>query len=105
MTPSSPRSPHTRRLRAVLVAASVMIAMAVAPAASAAPTPALNLDFGCAKVRHAGQMHCLGKVRARWSSKGKLVPQITSGPVGLGPADLQSAYKLAGIQGSGRTVA
>jgi subtilase family serine protease len=50
-------------------------------------------------------MHCLGKMRAHWNKKGKLIPQVTSGPVGLGPADLQSAYKLSGAHGSGRTVA
>jgi subtilase family serine protease len=110
MASSPPRSHPARRLRTLLsaVAALVVTAALVAPSSPASASPRssgpLSLDFGCAAVR-AGQMHCLGKMRAHWSKKGKLVPQITSGPVGLGPADLQSAYKLTNAHGSGRTVA
>lgn len=109
MTSSPPRSHPTRWLRALLSAAASLVVTAalLAPSASASPRASgpLSLDFGCAAVKADRQMHCLGKMRARWSKKGKLIPQVTSGPVGLGPADLQSAYKLASAHGSGRTVA
>jgi subtilase family serine protease len=77
---------------------------AAAPALSAAPTAGLTMDFGCATVSGAHQAHCLGMLRAKRLTKG-MAPLVTSGPVGFGPPDLQSAYKVAGLTSGGRTVA
>jgi subtilase family serine protease len=72
------------------------------------------VDFGCANPANhlvanllpavAGtsrSVTCFGKVRAYAGDRG---PATTSGPVGLKPADIQSAYKLAGLSSGGRTV-
>jgi subtilase family serine protease len=37
--------------------------------------------------------------------KGRSGPQVMAGPTGLGPSQIQSAYKLSGLNGAGRTVA
>jgi subtilase family serine protease len=80
-------------------------ASAAAPAAKPAlPVAGPVMDFGCAA--HTGaQVHCLGQMRAKRSSKGGLVPLVMAGPVGFGAPDLQSAYKVGGLTSGGRTVA
>ncbi len=46
---------------------------------------------------------CFGWVHVAAGHRG---PEVTSGPVGLGPADIQSAYRLGGLQpAAGATVA
>jgi subtilase family serine protease len=72
------------------------------------------LDLGCANSanRHsdsllpaarpaAGHATCFGKFV---STNGR-GPDVTAGPVGYGPTQIQSAYKLAGLHANGRTVA
>jgi subtilase family serine protease len=95
-------------LLAVAFAGSAMASPGVTHARSAAASaPAQNLisGFGCAKASLPGQVHCLGEIRSHRASNGRIAPKVTSGPVGFGPSDLQSAYKLAGASGNGRTVA
>jgi len=106
-------------LLAVVALVVAMIAVALAPskAAAATPRPLLRsvVDFGCAnpanrlaehllpKARAAGgKVACFGAVRATAGARG---PAVMAGPVGLKPADIQSAYKLSGLHANGRTVA
>jgi len=49
----------------------------------------------------AGSAACMSVVRTDAAGK----PLATTTPNGLGPADIQSAYKLAGLTSAGRTVA
>ncbi|WP_223198373.1 S53 family peptidase [Solihabitans fulvus] len=79
-------------------------ASAAEPAASPSLSASSTLDFGCA-AHGAHQLGCFGKLHARRASNGRLAPLTTPGPVGLGPADLQSAYRTGGLSASGRTVA
>ena len=73
-------------------------AAGAAAAAGARPAASPIVPFGCAKVV-TGKAHCLGQ--------GRLTPNTSGSPTssGLKPADLISAYKLAGTNGAGRTVA
>ena len=48
-----------------------------------------------------GALHCLGQAIGH----SRTGPELMSGPTGLGPSQIQSAYKLAGLNGGGRTVA
>jgi Predicted protease len=110
-----------RRPWIALIAAIGLVCLAlvgVAPGAGAAPRrPALLLgsllDFGCANpanhtslnrllpaARGGHDVTCFGKV----VSNNRRGPLVTSGPVGYGPAQIQSAYKLAGLHANGRTV-
>jgi subtilase family serine protease len=74
-------------------------------AAASGPAQSLISAFGCGTPSLPGQVHCLGEVRSHRASNGRIAPLLTGGPVGYGPSDLQSAYKLAGLSGHGRTVA
>jgi subtilase family serine protease len=58
------------------------------------------VNFSCAAP--SARVHCLGK--AIKSPKGS-GPLLVSTPVGLAPADIQSAYKLTGLHSGGKTVA
>jgi subtilase family serine protease len=64
----------------------------------------LTTGFGCATARH-GDVHCLGRLRAHRARNGRIAPMTVTTPTGLLPPDLQSAYKLSGKSGNGRTVA
>ncbi len=55
-----------------------------------------------ADVRFGGALRCFSQAVAGRSGLG---PLIMAGPTGLGPAQIQSAYKLSGLSGAGRTVA
>ncbi|MFE9557272.1 peptidase S8 [Streptomyces sp. NPDC006703] len=57
----------------------------------------------CAKPATPGSMHCLAL--ARTDVKQHLGISADAAPSGLGPTDLQSAYKLPASAGSGATVA
>jgi subtilase family serine protease len=114
---SAPRS--GRRAILALFAAVLSLGLftvAVPPAGASNPGASRLLgrllDFGCANPanRHStnllpaarGQsVTCFGQVV---STNGR-GPAATKGPVGLGPTQIQSAYKLAGLHASGRTVA
>jgi subtilase family serine protease len=70
--------------------------------AGAVPSPSGQLHS--AKVcgaPAAGYAACLSVVRTDAAGK----PLATTAPSGLGPADIQSAYNLAGLTSGGRTVA
>jgi subtilase family serine protease len=94
--------------RIVLAAASALAIaapFAASSAASAAPSQA-GTTHRVAKVcprASAGYAACMSKVSYYVDSKGNPVPLAT--PSGYGPADLQSAYNLAGASSGGRTVA
>jgi hypothetical protein len=107
------------------VAACLALAIGAAPAGALpslggllrAPVAGLHVDLGCANpanhdvvgqvlgaVRTAvgGQLRCFSKAIA--SNRG-LGPQVMAGPTGLGPKQIQAAYKLSGLSSGGRTVA
>ncbi len=82
-----------------------------------APVSGLHVDLGCANPANHG---LVGRVlsAARTTAGGPLRcfstaiaadhgagPKIMAGPTGLGPSQIQSAYKLSGLQSGGRTVA
>lgn len=95
---------------ALAASAVTVVSLAAAPAQAAplvpaAPLAGLAMDFGCATPSGPSQVHCLGKMRARLLANGRRGPQLMAGPTGFGPADLESAYKVAGLKSGGRTVA
>ncbi len=59
--------------------------------------------LGAAQGIVGGQMRCFSQ--AIGYQKGSLGPRIMSGPTGLGPSQIQSAYKLSGLTSGGKTVA
>jgi subtilase family serine protease len=86
-------------------------------AATRLPIAGHMVDLGCANpaniglagdVRKAANPRAGGKLRCfarAIGPQGRSGPQIMAGPTGLGPSQIQSAYKLAGLSGGGRTVA
>jgi subtilase family serine protease len=110
--------------RALLIAgacAGLALGATAGPAAAAGLSLHLlrgpDVAFGCAnpanhglvgKVLGAvagkagGQLRCFGRAVSLSGDKG---PNVMAGPVGLTPAQIQSAYKLAGTNAAGRTVA
>jgi len=87
-------------------------------AVNAAPQHGASVGLGCANpANHVSGAKLHGPSRQKidagavcfgWAhvAAGKKGPEITKGPVGLGPADIQSAYGLAGLQpAAGATVA
>ncbi len=62
-----------------------------------------NTLLGAAPVSVATQARCFAQ--AIGYKRGSLGPKIMSGPTGYGPAQIQSAYKLAGLTSGGKTVA
>jgi subtilase family serine protease len=81
------------------------------------PTTGPLVDLGCANpanagltgevlsaahVKFGGALRCFAQAVGH---AGRVGPQIMSGPTGLGPSQIQSAYKLSGLNGAGRTVA
>jgi subtilase family serine protease len=98
--------PRQRSAIVLTTLVALVLALTAAPSAGAAVSgPALSVGFGCASAKGARQLHCLGRIRAHRAGNGKIVPLTVSSPTGLLPADLQSAYKLSGTHGNGRTVA
>ncbi|MFB9839602.1 S53 family peptidase [Actinoallomurus acaciae] len=96
-----------RRLAAILtvIITTALTLSSVSSADAATSASKLSVGFGCASATSAGQLHCFGRVRAHRASNGKIAPLTVTSPTGLLPADLQSAYKVAGLSGAGRTVA
>ena len=86
-------------------------------AAARLPISGHMVDLGCANpanigltgsVLEAADPQAGGKLRCfarAISPQGHSGPQVMAGPTGLGPSQIQSAYKLAGLSGGGRTVA
>jgi subtilase family serine protease len=112
----------TRRTGLAVAVGLSLCAFALVPASASAsglrllPNGPL-VDLGCANpanhgvvgkllsaahVRVGGPLRCFAKAVAHGRGQG---PQIMAGPVGLGPSQIQSAYKLAGLKSGGRTVA
>ncbi|MDQ6606283.1 MAG: S53 family peptidase [Actinomycetota bacterium] len=112
--------------RARAATAAVLLACAVsalgAQPAAAAPRlgtllSGLHIDLGCAnpanhgllgrvlsaaRVNAGGPLRCFSQAVADRQGLG---PKLMAGPTGLGPAQIQSAYKLTGLSAGGRTVA
>jgi hypothetical protein len=57
--------------------------------------------LAAAQPKAGGALRCLGQA----IGSSRTGPELMSGPTGLGPSQIQSAYKLAGLNGAGRTVA
>jgi subtilase family serine protease len=86
-----------RPLLAALLTLGLCVGVA-APGAGAGVRRGL-LPFGCAS---GARIHCFGRAVL---GAGSLAPHATPGPVGYGPKQLQSAYRIAGKRAAGRTVA
>jgi subtilase family serine protease len=99
---------------AVVVAAGTGPA-AAAPARPHAPLIGLHVSLPCANPANhnlvgqvlgavrtvvGGPLSCFGQILS--AGRG---PDLMKGPTGLGPAQLQSAYKVSGLTSGGRTVA
>jgi subtilase family serine protease len=80
------------------------------------PVAGLPVSFGCANpanhglagevlapaaAKVGGALRCFGEA----IGGSRTGPAIMSGPTGLGPSQIQSAYKLTGLNAGGRTVA
>jgi subtilase family serine protease len=85
---------------ALLASAGTLTVAATGATAAPSPTGTAHAARVCARPS-AGMAGCHALVRIDASGK----PQATGTPAGYGPADLQSAYKLAGATSGGRTVA
>jgi subtilase family serine protease len=114
-----------RKAALILMSAGALMAFGV-PVASAKPglgaAPRLPVighlvDLGCANpanagltgavlkaanVKFGGALRCFARAIAHGANAG---PQVMAGPTGLGPSQIQSAYKLSGLNAAGRTVA
>jgi subtilase family serine protease len=95
-----------RPLFAALSAAAVLITVGLAPSAGAAPSASglANRNVHVCSAPVAGSAACHAIRHDRVDANGKVTPMVT--PSGYGPADIQSAYNLAGITAvAGTTVA
>ncbi|GGM10633.1 S53 family peptidase [Nakamurella endophytica] len=91
-----------RRPAVLFVLAAVAAALLVpATSASAAARPMTRHAGRVCSVASRGTAACSALVRL--DDQGR--PAATTGPSGYNPADIQSAYKLAGSSSGGRTVA
>ena len=99
--------------RPTALAAALLAALALAVVVSPAPAGASTrlLTFGCANPANHGLRRLLpavaGVVAGRFTCFGRATvgPHASDGPQGYGPAQIQSAYGLAGRHSGGRTVA
>ena len=113
-----------RRCALVLVVAGAALMAVAAPAGAAsraerpaAPRLGSHVAFGCANpanhgrasgvlgaaaVAAGGEVRCFSQAIAHARQEG---PQVMAGPTGLGPSQIQSAYKLGGLSSGGKTVA
>jgi subtilase family serine protease len=111
--------PAAVRALVVLGALTLSVSVVVVAPASGGAAPLLprllagvGLDLGCANPANHTAHTLLPAARAHGvtcfaravSATGR-GPAVMKGPVGLGPTQIQSAYKLAGLNASGRTVA
>jgi subtilase family serine protease len=65
------------------------------------PVRGPTVNLGCATPM-SGAVQCFARAIRPAKQDG---PAVMPGPTGLGPTQIQSAYKLTGLSGSGRTVA
>ena len=95
--------PATRR-RGIVALGAVLLLGGVLPVGSSAQglaTTALQaLPLGCNAPVAIGKAHCYAVALGRGNH-----PDASSSPTGLGPAQIQAAYGLAGLNAAGRTVA
>ena len=116
-------SPARRSALALVITGVALMAVA-APAGAAltavrpaAPRLGSHVAFGCANpanhgrasgvlgaaaVAAGGEVRCFSQAIAHARQEG---PQVMAGPTGLGPSQIQSAYKLGGLSSGGKTVA
>jgi subtilase family serine protease len=116
-------SPARRCALALVVTGAALMAVA-APAGAAtrvvrpaAPRLGSHVAFGCANpanhgrasgvlgaaaVAAGGNVRCFSQAIAHARQEG---PQVMAGPTGLGPSQIQSAYKLGGLSSGGKTIA
>lgn len=69
-----------------------------------APLRGHAIPAGCALAPKLGRATCDARVLAV-STHGKVGPLLMTNATGYGPADIQSAYQLAGLTSGGKTVA
>lgn len=107
---SDPNRP--RRFRTVVVALlagfAAVLAGAATPASAAQPSlRTVIAPFACAHSPNTEKhvASCFGRMVANRTSDGVLSPKTTTAATGYGPADIQSAYNLAGTSAGGKTVA
>jgi subtilase family serine protease len=92
--------------RRLALLGAVVLVGGLAPLASSASAPPLvrttlqALPLGCNAQVSVGLAHCYAKALGHGNR-----PDASSGPTGLGPTQIQSAYKLSGLNAAGRTVA
>ncbi|HZZ95805.1 MAG TPA: hypothetical protein VFE19_02230 [Jatrophihabitantaceae bacterium] len=106
-------SPRSRRGLALLAGAAAITTALAAPHAAAAgvvPNAASAVHtvispFACHHARSTKIASCFGELVSVRSANGALSPMTTTAPSGYGPADIQSAYNLAGATSGGKTVA
>jgi hypothetical protein len=95
-------------LLAGLVTVGSVLAAPVPAGAAGPATTALRTviaPFGCQHARSTRVVSCFGKMIATRTADGILSPKTTTAPTGYGPADIRSAYNLAGTSATGKTVA
>jgi hypothetical protein len=101
------RSRSTHRVATPgLLAGVIALALAAAFGAPGALAAGASAVRACGAAPH-GYYRCLALVRTVTQANGQVTPLATSTPQGYGPADLISAYNLAGSagQGTGETIA
>src|SRR4051812_14285414 len=92
--------------RRFVVAGALVLLSGVSPLVATAQAPAhvssllSAVKLGCNTLVAGSEAHCYATALGRGNQ-----PAASSSPTGLGPADIQSAYKLTGLSGAGRTVA
>lgn len=92
--------------RAVALTAALVTSLTTAAVLGTAQSgqAAANTRHSCASAR-AGQASCLAIVRTdRQMTRAQAAAPLAA-PSGYGPSQIQSAYKLSGLNASGRTVA
>jgi subtilase family serine protease len=101
------RSHRVMLLAATLLAAVTSLSVGTAPAAAAPSKAGGNMARACSSFPQSGFAACFAQVRtdiSPLSASQAAAPLATV--AGLGPADLQSAYKLpSATAGSGQTIA
>jgi subtilase family serine protease len=93
---------HRMLIAAIAATFAGLTSMVGITTAGAAPSPIAQLhSVRVCSTPSSGYAACMSVVRSDAAGK----PLATATPSGLGPASIQSAYKLAGLTSGGRTVA
>src|SRR4051812_37277375 len=100
---------HRPAVLAAVLAIGAFVALPAVNAADAVPATASAslpatvsqlLPFGCNAAPKPHAARCFGTITAS-----SILPNTTTAATGLSPAQIQSAYKLAGLSSGGKTVA